>query len=134
MQRIITALATFAAFLAVIVVPSAVLTSSAEAAAAGRTPGCITKAEYRKIKRKMPIKKVRRVVGARGKITSSSDYSDGDGYRSVDFRQCGKSWSMSSVSISFEKTERRVWNSYWGWWDTKYVKPFIVTSKYAYWF
>lgn len=78
-------------------------------------------------------------------------FPDGDRWMSVDFRQCGRSWALSSVSVSLEKTEREVWVSDWvcfdwdgdgieedcedwGGYETRYSNPMRVTSKYAYWF
>ncbi|QIX27152.1 hypothetical protein ncot_11500 [Nocardioides sp. JQ2195] len=142
MKRIITGLATLAAIVTLSVAPAVLVGSSAEAASG--TPGCITKSEFRKVTKKTTIKKARRIIGAKGRLSYSNSYSDGDASRSYDFRQCGQRWSLSSVSLDFEKTERRVWVSDWycydgecedwGGYETKYVKPFIVTGKYAYWF
>lgn len=148
MKRIITGLATLTTILTLSVAPAFLATSTAEAASAASasrgTPGCITKAEFRRVTKKTTIKRARRIIGAKGRLTSSDSYSDGDASRAYDFRQCGQRWSMSSISLSFEKTERRVWVSDWycydgycedwGGYETKYSKPFILTSKYAYWF
>jgi hypothetical protein len=142
MKRITTTAAALAATLSLAAAPAVLLASTAEAANA--TPGCITKAEFRAVKKGASLKEARKIIGAQGKVTSSSNYSDGDASRTVGFRQCGNSWNASSVSFDFEKTEREVWVSDfycydgecedWGGYETKYVQPFIVTSKYAYWF
>lgn len=141
MKRFVTAVAALATTAALGTAPALLVASPAEAANA--TPGCITRAEFRAVKRGMTLTRARRIIGATGRVTSASDYSDGDGWRSVEFRQCRRSWSWSSVSFDFEKTEREVWVSDWycddwgcedwGGWETRYSQPFRVTSKYAYW-
>lgn len=104
------------------------------ASAANRTPGCITKYEFRKVTKGTALRRARRIIGATGKLTYSSSFSDGDVWRTFDFRQCGRRWSNSSVSLDFESTEREVWNAEWGWYDTVYTFPLRMQSKYAYWF
>lgn len=118
-----------------------VIAGPAEAAPRG---GCVTKAEYRKVREGDSLATVRRKVGQHGRVTSSSSYSDGDGFMDVAFRQCGKTWTWSSIRVSFEMTEREVWvedwycDDYgcedWGYWETQYGNPMRATSKYAYWF
>lgn len=142
MKRLSTILVSLTATLSFAAAPAVILVSPAEAAKP--TPGCITKAEYRAVKKGTSLQKARQIIGARGRVTSSASYSDGDASKTVDFRQCGKRRSYSSVSFSFEKTEREVWVSDWycfdgecedwGGYETTYVQPFIVTSKYAFWF
>jgi hypothetical protein len=128
----------------------AVATPHADAAKPRRnsTPKCITKKEFRKIHKNQSISRVRQIVGARGKITSDSSFSDGDRYTSVDFRQCGGGYG--SATISFENTERTTYvpdvqcddwdgDGYeedctdWGSDETTYSAPLIVTSKSAWW-
>ncbi|WP_139978602.1 hypothetical protein [Nocardioides litoris] len=119
--------------------------------AANKTPGCVTKAEYRKIKKGMSIKRVRALVGQRGKTVSHASFGDGDAMATVEFRQCGRSWTYSSISVSTEMSEREVYvpdvvcydfdgDGYeedcedYGSYETVYRAPMVVTSKYAYWF
>ena len=68
----------------------------------------MTRAEFRAIKSDMTIGRVRRIVGANGRLSSTSEYSDGNGWKSFDFRQCGKSWDWSSISIDFEALDARL--------------------------
>jgi hypothetical protein len=120
------------------------------AEAANATPGCITRTEFRKVTRGTTLPRARQIIGARGRVTSSYNFSDGDAWRTVEFRQCGRSWARSSVSLSFEKTEREVWVSDvycydwdgdgyeedcedYGGYETVYRLPFVMTSKSAYW-
>ena len=131
MKRLTTALAALATTVALGAAPAVLMAPPAQAADA--TPGCITRTEYRAVKVGTKLGRARDIIGARGRVTSSSDFSDGDGWRTVDFRQCGRTWYRSSVSFDFEATETEVWDSYWDDWETRYSLPLLVTGKYAYW-
>lgn len=117
-----------------LIAPLATLTVTASPANAEATPHCITRNEFHKIQHGMSVARVRHIVGATGRVSNESTFSDGDGWKTIDFRQCGKSWNWSDVSIDFEKTEIQVWDPYWEDYETEYVAPYIVTGKYAYWF
>jgi hypothetical protein len=140
-NRLITALAALATTLTLGAAPAVLMVSPAEAANA--TPGCVTKTEFRAVKMGTKLGRAKEIIGATGRVSSSGDYSDGDGWKDIDFRQCGRTWSRSSVSLSFEKTETEVWvpDWYcdssgcedWGSYETQYSLPFVTTSKYAYW-
>lgn len=142
MKRLATLLAALAVTLGLASAPALLVTSSAQAAET--TPGCATKAEYRAVKKGATIKKARRIIGAKGRVYSSYSFSNGDGSKSLKFRQCRRSWGMSSIYFDFEKTEREVyvpdWYCYdgdcedWGGYETRYRTPYIMTSKYAFWF
>jgi hypothetical protein len=115
----------------------------APAFAANATPGCITRTEYRAVKLGTGLARARQIIGATGRTTYSTQFSDGDEWRTVEFRQCRRTWGGSSVSFDFEMTEREVWvpDMYcdefgcedWGSYETQYVAPLRVSSKYAYW-
>lgn len=141
MKRIFAALPALATTVLLSAAPSILMASPAEAANA--TPGCITKTEFRAVTRGTTLRRATEIIGALGRTSSSSTFSDGDVWRTVDFRQCGRTWYRSSVSFDFEATEREVWvsdwycDSYgcedWGSYETRYSLPLTVTSKYAYW-
>ncbi len=50
----------------------------AAAQAANATPGCITKTEFRAITKGTTLKRARQIVGATGRTTYSTEFSDGD--------------------------------------------------------
>jgi hypothetical protein len=131
MKRIVTALATLAAATTLGAAPSLLLAAPAEAANA--TPGCITRTEFRAVTRGTTMRQATQIIGAAGRTSSSLTFSDGDVWRTLDFRQCGRTWYRSSVSFDFEATETEVWDSYWDDWETRYSLPLLVTGKYAYW-
>jgi hypothetical protein len=121
-----------------------VATSTAANAAPSNRQNCVSKAEFRKFDTGDTLAQVRSIAGTRGRTTSSNVFSDGDTWRSVNFRQCGKSWNLSSISVSFESTETEEWVSDWycdeysgcedwGYYETVYRNPLVVTSKSA-WF
>lgn len=129
--------------LASMLAPALVFAGPAEAAG-NRTPGCITRAEFRAVKHGTSIARARVIIGAQGRTTSSASFGDGDVWRTIEFRQCNRSWSRSYVSMSFESTEQQVWVSYCqygyyegcesdGDYETQYVYPLILDSKSAYW-
>lgn len=129
--------------LAALLAPALAIAGPAEAAR-NRTPGCITKAEFRAVKKGTDLARARKIVGAPGRTTYSSDYSDGDAWRSIQFRQCGRTWNRSYVSMSFESTEREVWVDfceygyydgcgYDGYYETRYSYPLVLESKSAFW-
>lgn len=72
------------------------------ASAASRTPGCVTKAEYKKAKKNMTKKQVANIFGTNGK---REVLVESDGYASEirSYRGCSK---YSSVVISFDKKPR----------------------------
>jgi len=128
--------------------------STPAAEAAITKNGCATRAEWRKIKRSTPLSRARSIIGHRGRLTDSTEYSDGDEYRTYKFRQCGRSWWRSSLYLTVSLSEKRYWvdESYWdpcydwdydnncfgewvedGYYETYYDTPFRVRSKYAYW-
>jgi hypothetical protein len=131
MKRICTALATLATTITLGAVPSVLMASPAEAANA--TPGCITRTEFRAVTRGTTMRRATEIIGAAGRTSSSNTFSDGDVWRTLEFRQCGRTWYWSSVSFDFEATETEVWDSYWDDWETRYSLPLRVTAKYAYW-
>src|SRR4051812_35405446 len=102
-----------AAVLGLVAPVATVAVTAAPAQAVERTPHCMTRNEFHKIQHGMSLKRVRHIVGATGRVSSENTFSDGDGWKTVDFRQCGNSWYWSSISIDFEKTEVEVWDSYW---------------------
>lgn len=69
------------------------------ASAANRTPGCVTKAEYKKAKKKMTKKQVANLFGTNGK---REVLVESDGYASEirSYRGCSK---YSVVVIGFDK-------------------------------
>jgi len=114
--------------------------------AASGTSGCITKAEFSRIDEGDSNGTVQWIiVGAHGRVTSSNFFSDGDAWKTLEFRQCGKSWRQSWVRIDFEKSEYERWvPNYicwapgdcedYGYYETRYRAPYEVTGKYAVWF
>lgn len=146
MKRIIAALAASAA-----ISTSLVVATATAAQAVHRNNPCITKKEFRHIHRGMTVTTVRHIVGARGSLTSSNTFSDGDAWATRDFRACKPLNKYSSVSVDFEKTEKQVWVpdvecSDWNWdtgacigytdygsYETVYRFPMRVVSKSAFW-
>jgi hypothetical protein len=99
MKQALVALATSAA----IVVPTAVVTAAP--AAAGYTPGCVDRAEFRKVKDGMTKAKVHEIFDTRGKRMSI-----GSGGESREYRTCsGDSWSYVSVDYERNRGAWRVW-------------------------
>lgn len=141
MRRISATLTGLATAAALTVAP--VIVVAPAASAAGGTPGCITKAEFGAVKMGMTLRKARQIIGAQGRTTSSNTFSDGDTWRTIDFRQCRRTWAQSSVSIDFESTEKEEWVEDWycdssgcedwGGFETVYTMPLRVSGKYAYW-
>jgi hypothetical protein len=139
--KLTSVLAALAATITLGTAPAVLLAPPAQAADA--TPGCITKSEFRAVTKGTTLSRATRIIGATGRTTSSSHFSDGDGWRTVEFRQCRRTWSRSSVFLDFEKTEREVYvedwycDSWgcedWGYWETRYSTPYRMTSKWAYW-
>lgn len=74
-------------------------TDTADAATHSRTPGCVTKSEYKKVKKGMTQKKVTATFGTAGKrearATSGGYVSEIRSYRTCD--------RYSAVAIAFEK-------------------------------
>jgi hypothetical protein len=69
------------------------------------TPGCVTKAEFRKVHKGDSMRRVHRIFDTKGKQTA---YSSGGGYafQIRDYRGCPQySW----VSISYERKSGGVW-------------------------
>ena len=75
------------------------------------TPGCVDRAEYRKLSRGMGITKVHRIVNTKGRQTMS-----GFGYQSREYKAC---------------TDRE-----YGFVDLMYARKrgtWVLDSKFAYW-
>lgn len=119
---------------------SIILATPAQAAG-----GCVTKREFRKLDEGDSIGLVRAIVGQSGRTISNNYFSDGDVWRTVSFRQCGKSWNRSAIVVSFEKREYEQYVSDWqcydpgncydyGYYETVYSGPLVLTSKSAVWF
>lgn len=140
--------------LAFVAAPTAIVATATAADAAPRNQACMTKAEFRRIGEGDTISRVRSIAGTRGRLGSFNIFSDGDTWETREYRQCGKSWSRSAITVSFESTEYDEWisdpycysdydyNGYYvgetcddyGYYSTGYRNPLIVSSKSAYWF
>lgn len=95
----------FIAAAALAVTTSAPLVALAPAAHADAgSPGCVTKAEYRKVKKGMTPTQVKNRFGTNGKITSTFNF---DGYRSLtrEYKACGSKYG--SVMVSFDADPRK---------------------------
>jgi hypothetical protein len=111
--------------LAVMVLVGTVLLITPHAdAAAPRSPKCITKAEWRKIKPNMTRAKIKRITGFNGKMNQSSTTEKADGGTDmiVDYRQCTSRGKPSrdkcdTVYVAFSNyTYRDVYDAD-GYWD-----------------
>lgn len=111
---------------------------------------CITQSEYRRIDSGDSLRTVRRIVGAPGRVAAEagSSWDDEYGFKMIEFRQCGRSWNRSSVSVTFDKSEyeRHEYESgcQYGYFSgcsslsysytvTYYGTPYVVSSKAAFW-
>ena len=92
----------------------------------------------------MSLETVQQVVTSRARVSSADDYSDGDAYRSYQFKRCNRNWQQSLVYVSFWMSEYEVWvpdiycSEYsgchdYGDYETRYRLPLIASSKSAYW-
>jgi hypothetical protein len=117
--------------------------AGAAPAAAADTKNCVTKKEFKKVQPGMDYASVKQKLGARGRVSSQASFPDGDSWATYSYRQCGRSWKQSIISISFGLSSytQHVPNMQcfdgtcydWGIDETKYTQPYIVTSKSAYW-
>jgi hypothetical protein len=95
-----------------VVAAAALLVSMLQAATTGpanaapRDRHCVTPSELARVKIGMARPKVRKIFGARGRLVDEAVFGDGDAWRTYSFRECGRSWSRSSVTIKFSLTER----------------------------
>ena len=95
-----------------VVIGALILSPLAVAApASADTPGCVSKAEFRKVKKHWAIGRVHRVFDTKGKQTFYTT-----GYQSREYKTC-KNPKYSFVSVTYEKDDG-VWR---------------VTSKTALW-
>jgi hypothetical protein len=137
MKKIMGALAT-ATLLA-----SGLQLAVAPPASAADTKNCVTKKEFKKVKPGMDLASVKAKLGAKGRISSQASFPDGDAWVTYSYRQCGRSWKGSIISISFglSSYSQHVPNyvcfdgqcTDYGIDETHYTQPYIVTSKAAYW-
>lgn len=112
------------------------------APAQAASPGCMTRSEFNSLREGDTISWVR-FKGGHGRTSSTNYFSDGDAWKSVEFRQCGRTWSRSTIFIDFEYAEHEEyvpdWECFdgdcydWGMYETVYNAPFELTSKSAYW-
>ncbi len=81
------------------------LLTAVPATAMADTPGCVTRAEHRKVKDGMTLSQVRRIYDARGRLENI-----GSGGMSREYRTCaGDSWSYASVDFERKGGAWRVW-------------------------
>jgi hypothetical protein len=76
-----------------ITIPTSIALAPA-ADAASSTSGCVTRAEYRKVKNGMTVKKVKRVYGTNGHLSMSSG-----SFKIRDYKTCSK-WHVTNVSFT----------------------------------
>jgi hypothetical protein len=82
-----------------------VVSAVAVAPAAADTPGCVTKTEYRSVKKGATLAKVKRVFDTAVRRVAIAT-SDGYGSQIRNYRACGR---FSAVSLSFSKVPGGVW-------------------------
>lgn len=80
------------------------VTQRVAAAAAGR---CVTKREFRSLRKGMTVRKVRNVVGAKGRLVTKADFSQVRRYK-----RCGG----GKVVVNFKKSKK--------------AKPLVLASRY----
>jgi hypothetical protein len=105
--------------------------------------GCVTRKEFRQVHQDDSIGYVRAMFGTRGRTTSTNYFSDGDVWKTVEFRQCGKTWRRSAIMLSFSKRAHDEYVSDWecydgdcydfGYYETVYSGPLSLDSKFAVW-
>lgn len=75
--------------------------SAATSAASVHAKGCVTKAEYRKVRKGMAQSKVHRIFGTKGRVASRSDLPDGEKLEARGYKACTS--KRGAVGISFTK-------------------------------
>lgn len=126
--------------LGILISAFATILAAPSANAAG---GCVTRKEFRQVGNGDSIGFVRAMFGTRGRTTSTNYFSDGDVWKTVDFRQCGKTWGRSAIMLSFSKDSHEEYVSDWecyeyecydyGYYETVYSGPLVLDSKFAAW-
>lgn len=113
------------------------------ASAAKADGGCVTRAELDKVDDGATRAEVRKVVGARGRLVTNSPFGDGDVWRTYAYRQCGRTWAQSKVSITFSLEPRPVGDpaaadsmpagELQNYYPVVYDGPFLVRKTAAVW-
>ncbi len=90
-----------------------VLTSAplvlANPAWAADTPGCVTRAEFKKVSKGMTKQRVTRIFDNRGKLSSYYAY-DGDVYTTREYNPCAK---YASIYVDYKNGLVKSKNGYW---------------------
>lgn len=85
------------ALAAAVVLPSSV--AAVAPASAATSTACVTRAEYRTVKKGMTLAQAQRAFGARGRLTSHNVFSDGDVWQSRDWKPCGSRYGYVQVDF-----------------------------------
>jgi len=75
--------------------------ASTSAAPSVHAKGCVTKAEYRKVKKGMAQSKVHKIFGTKGKVGSRSNLPDGVKLEARSYKVCGS--KPGGVGVSYTK-------------------------------